>query len=556
MPTNGVIGTDGKYPIIEDEPLWRLWNLAQIYLGQVAGDKYVPKVLDYVTDPETFEFWVVDHIDPVSLIPTLRAFTPGRITGAFTTDALIASGPGQPSETYRVYLNDAVNPHTLSVDTALHVYGTMSSYAKLFKGVDTSETSGEVISKLYDNSGNFVSTAIPLELAAIDSHTNYAVKSVGRCHCTTSHPDGEIVTLVIYSDNGHVVYKRQLLIENTDTISDLHASVKYITEISLETIWMSNTIPDLIEFPLNIPMNALNMIGVVHYSDGSKVRYPVDGGKFTMLGLNGRLSSVPGQPADLVLRYTLGQGEIAFASSGVNNKYITKPFKITTTNPNNSIAVKLFGYPEWNGDALGYRMRWFLLNMERNVYFDVTSHVRFATNTGPFEPKLYGIVQRKAVSINLYDVSTSFIPFVHTQMVDIVLNAAPSDNLATAWTMGSEASDTQPRFGLDVFGRIVNGRVNFAYNFATKALWLDAVYRKTLPLTDRNTETAAPEPTHFIVQYGSNMVEFPISMWDEDLAIGSTLTSGTSVFIRFIKRMVSGDLQLSVAGTVLKTLLI
>jgi len=99
MPTNGVIGTEGKYPIIEDEPLWRMWNLSQIYLGQAAGDKYVPKVLDYVTDPETFEFWVVDHIDPVSLIPTLRPFVPGRITGAFTLDAIIASGPGQPSDT-------------------------------------------------------------------------------------------------------------------------------------------------------------------------------------------------------------------------------------------------------------------------------------------------------------------------------------------------------------------------------------------------------------------------------------------------------------------------
>lgn len=555
MNMHGVVGTDGHYPIVDDEPLWRMWNIEQIYRGQEGDAKYVPKIKDWVVDPDVFDFWVVDHVDPVSLIPTLRAFQPGRMSGSFTLDALINTGPGQPSDTFRIYLNDAVFPHTLSVDTALHIDGTMSSYGKIFLGTDASEATGKVISKVYDNSGNFVSNAVALELAAIDNHTNYAVKCVTRCHCTEQHPNNELVTLVIYSDNGHVVYKRQLLIENTDTISDIHASVRYISEISLECIWLSNTVADLIEFPLNIPMNALNMVGVVTYSDGSIIKYPVDGGKFAMLGLNGRMSTIPGQPVDLVLRYSLSQNEQAYASTGVNNNYITKPFKLTTINRNDSIAVKVFGYPEWQSDALGYRMRWFLMNMERDVQFEVTDQVRFAENTGPFDPKLYGVLQRKAISVNLYEVSPSFIPFVHTQVVDIVLQRAPTNDLQIPWSVGTEASDTIPRFGTGIYGSIKSGgRVNFASELTTREQWLHHFYEKTLPLVDRDNERGPLLPTHFIIQYGTAVTEYDIAAWDQNLAIGNNVAPGKNAYIRFVRREVSGDLQLAWAATTLKVL--
>jgi hypothetical protein len=555
MNMNGVVGTDGVYPIVDDEPLWRQWSIEQIYLGQEGEGKYVPKVKDWVIDPDVFEFWVVDHVDPVSLIPTLRPFVPGRVSGIFTEDALIGVGPGQPSDVYRVYLNDAVWPHTLSVDTGIHIGGTMSSYCKIFLGTDTSEATGKVISKVYDNSGNFVSDAVQLELAAIDSHTNYSVKYVPRCHCTEKHPNNEIVTVVIYSDNGHVVYKRQLLMENTDTISDVHGSTKYISEISLECIWLSSTIPDQIEFPTNDLMNGLNMTGVVHYSDGSKARYPVNGGKFTMLGIDSYLSSIPGHTVPLTLRYSLGANEIAYASTGVNNGAITKPFSLVTTNPNKSIAVKLFGYPEWQSDALGYKMRWFMMNMERNVKFEVTGLVRFSENTGPFDPKLYGVLQRKNVTINLHEVSAAFIPFVHTQLVDIVLHSPPTNDMITPWSVNTVASDTLPRFGVNLFGEIKSTLVNFKSGIQSKDQWLQEFYLKTRPLVDKDMEAGPMPPSHFIVQYGTSEIEYTIDQWDEDLSIGAGLGSGKNAYIRFINRQPSGDLQLSWAAVTLKLFL-
>lgn len=553
IPATGVVGTDGHYPLIADEPLWRMWNLSQIYTGAVGSDRYVPKIKDWVCDPDTGEVWVVDHLNPVTLVPTLRAIDFTRVSGSFDRiNDIVATGPGAPSDVYRLYCNNEVSPATLAVDAAVYVRGQGASYFKIFAGFDTSETTGRVISKRYDASNNFIGNAIPLELAEIDSHVNYYTKCFTRCHCTETLKNDEVVTVVIYADDGHVVYKRQLLVEITNTISDAHAGVRYITDISIESVWLSAMDSDTIEFPLNIPMNALNVYGVVLYSDGSTVRLPVNGDKFSLLGLDGYLSSIEGHQTDLVLRYALSSDEQAYAAAGANSRYITKPYKIRTTNENRSIAVKLFGYPEYVNTALGYRMHWYLLNMERDIYFDVSELVRFSENTGAFEPKLWGVTQRKSISVNLDEVSPVFFPFVHTQLVDIILFGPPTNDLANPWAVNTVASDTSEQFGLGLYGKIIAGKVNFACGFDTVNEWLDHFYTRTSPLVDINAEAEAPTPTHFVVGYGSVEVEYPISMWNQDLTVSNTITHGKLVTLRFIKRTAQAALQLSFAATTLK----
>lgn len=553
IPATGVIGTDGTYPLIEDEPLWRMWSMPQIYTGAAAENRYVPKIKDWVCDPDTGEIWVVDHIDPISLTPTLRPIDLAKVSGAFDSiGGVIATGPGAPSDVYKLYINTEVYPHTLAVDSAVYVRGQDVSYYKVFSGYDTTEATGKVISKRYDASNNFIGNSIPLALAEVDSHVNYFTKYFPRCHCTEELQNDELVTVVIYADDGHVVYKRQLLVEVTNTISDAHASVKYITDIALESIWLSASNANMIEFPLNIPMNALNMMGVVLYSDGSQVKYPVNGDKFAMPGLNGYLSSIPGHPADLVLRYTLSQDEQAYSVNGANNRYITKPYKISTVNENKSIAVKLYGYPEYQSDALGYRMRWYLMNAERNVYFDVSSLVTFSENTGAFEPKLWGVVQRKSVSLNLAEVSGAFFPFVHTQLVDIILFGPPSNDASNAWLVSTVASDTNPKFGQGIFGRVVGNKVNFKSGFETQSEWLEAFYERTYPLIDQGYESEAPMPSHFVVNYEGTETEYPISSWGEDITIAPAAMYGKTVSLRFIKRTATTTLQLSYAAVLLK----
>ena len=550
-----VVGTDGIVPIYNPEALWAVRSIDQTYLGQEGSGKHVPNVNDYIVRPSTFEVWIVDHIDPLTLIPTLRSIKPaGMNTDLTEEDILFGIGPGPCLDTYRAFLNDATTPYTLSLDQRWMPKGTMSSYCKIFKGTDTSAETGEVISKVYDASGNFVSTAVPLELAAIDSHTNYSCKIVQRCNCTQKLVNGERVTAVIYSDDGVVVERRQFLVENTDTISDVGAATKYITEIGLESIWLSPTSPDVLEYPLNIPMDALNLVGVVLYSDGTEARYPVNGTKFSMFGLEGRVATTMEPPSDLVLSYQMSSSEIAFASTGVNGRQITKPYKLKIVNTNESISVKLFGYPFWESGSFGYRMKWFMLNMGRNTYFDVTNHVKFNTNTGAYDPKLYGYLQRKSVSINLRDVSPSYIPFIHTQSVDIILNNAAQNSPAPDWKVRTVSSDSNPGFGNRVWAKKVGGnQINLTAEHSTFADWLDAYYYQTLPLYNAAVENAPPAPTHFEVSYGTTKTIWPIESWDDNIAVASSVAAKATVLIRFIKRTASGDLSLSFAAALIKS---
>ena len=549
-------GSDGHPPQYEPDSCWKIFGLHEVWMGPTTPglNHFVPKLLDYVLDVETYETWRVDALDPVTLIPTLTPIKPKGLTFAIDeTDVLYGVDASNDGQTWLAYLNTSVTPHTLTVDQRLHIDGTLSSYAKIFFGTDTNATTGEVISKMYDASGNFLSSKIPLELCALDGKTNYAVKAVKRCYVTTAFKDAEILTVVVYADDGHVVTKRQLKVLNTNTIADVNDGLKYITSIDLECIWMSNLVTDQINYPLNIPMDALNLTGVVTYSDGTTVREAVGTNKFMMLGLDGRLSSITGQPHELVLSYRLSDTETSIGPM-VTNGRIVKPYTILTTNPNDSISVKLFGYPFWVSDVSGYEMRWFLLNMSRNVFFEVTSYVKFAENSGAFEPLKYGYVQRKTVTLNLRDVSGSFIPFVHTQVVDIILNQAANSDPVDCWLVGTEASDTYPRFGVGVYGKKVDKLVNFGGDFETQDAWLEAYYWRTRPLVDTTTELKAPKPTHFIVTYNGLVTEWSIDDWNKNLQIAEVVTSKSTAFIRFIKRTAAGDLQLSYAAAMIKTI--
>ena len=142
--------------------------------------KHVGKVNDYVREPLEYNTWIIDHVDPVTLAPTLRVIKPkGLVFDLSTEDALFGVGPGTDADTYRAYLNDTVFPHTMEIDKMLTIKGTMSKYCKVFLGANTSST-GEVISKVYDASGNYISDVVPLEMVEEDSHINYAVKIVPR----------------------------------------------------------------------------------------------------------------------------------------------------------------------------------------------------------------------------------------------------------------------------------------------------------------------------------------------------------------------------------------
>lgn len=549
---NNVVGSDGQVPVYNPEGRWCWWSITEIFTGGPGLNKYIPKVKDYVIDPETFTTYIVKSLDPVTLIPTLQEIRPANMSFSFTeTDILFGVGPGTQADTYRVYVDRSVLPHVMAVDARLKVAGSMTSHAKIFKGATVSDQ-GHVISKVYDSGGQFVSENVPLELVAIDSHVNYSIKCVSVCHTTEELNDGEVVTIVFYSDTGHVVSKRQLLVENSSFIRQAGASSRYVSHISLASPFLSATLDGTIEFPLNIPINALNLMGRVHYSNGQVVELPVDGTKFRMLGLEQFTSNIVGQKVPLVLSYALGNDEASYAGVGTGNKYVTEPYNLLVVNPNNSYTVKLFGYPFWVNETVGYQMRWWMLNLDRNIVFEVTQYVQFDQNTGPFDPKGYGILQRKSVSLNLRQVSAAFKAFVHTQSVEIVLNGIP-DPTHTPWTVSHEANVSRPSYGQDLFAKkISDSVVNLSCGLTDYVEWKQRVFGATFPLVNPNTEIAPPTPTHVIVQNGPLTAEFPVSSWDSNISLPGSLVPYSTLVLRFVKRTASGDMNLAISALMVK----
>lgn len=548
-----VTGIDGQVPVYNPSGLWQWWAYTEIWLGQAGLHKYVPKVNDYVMDYDTYTTFKVVALDPTTLIPTLQQVHPmNMILNVDPTDVLFGVGPGTQADTYRIYLDKSVLPHVLSVDSRLKVAGSMCSYAKIFKGA-VLDSDANVISQVYDNSGNFLSENVPLELVAIDSHVNYSIKVVATCHTVADLVDGEIVTVVCYSDQGRVVSKRQLLVENTSFIRSVNASAKYITNIALESVFLSPTDTHRIDFPLNIPVNALNMIGVVNYSDGSVLKLPVDGNKFRMFGIETYTSTIIGQSIPLVLSYALAPNEITYNAVSGDFKYITEKYELVTTNPNNSYAVKLFCYPVFLDEVRGYTLEWFLLNLDRNLYFDVSQYVVFNASTGPFDPTAYGYIQRKSVSVDLSLVSASYKPFIHTQNVEITLNYGDQTNTTYPWSVAHESLEGKHKFGIDLMAKIIDSTtINLSSEFATLEDWLISAYTYTYPLSDRTKELKPPTPTHMVISYGPTNVELRINLWNTDIDLLQYVIPNSSVFIRFIKRTSTGDLQLSIASMMIK----
>ena len=138
MPTNistaGIIGSDNIVPVYNPNGLWKMWSIHELWNGTIGTSRFVPNIDDYAIDPATYTTYHVTTIDPVTLIPTLVEIRPANMSFSFSgLDVLLGVGPGTPSDTYRVYIDQGVLPYKLSVDARLRVNGTMCSYCKYLK---------------------------------------------------------------------------------------------------------------------------------------------------------------------------------------------------------------------------------------------------------------------------------------------------------------------------------------------------------------------------------------------------------------------------------------
>jgi hypothetical protein len=535
---------------------YREWLRDEIVSFPGETNKFIPNVNDAVRDWDQGMFRVtyVDQSTGMSMLEKWVAPVDPDPDGP--ENILIGTGPGYTSESYRMFLDQTVVPFTFAPDLRLHWYGTEVQGYKVFKGSDISEKYGIVLSEYYDASNNYLGPMVPVTVALLpgmlpgtDYESGVTAPMVGMT--STSLPDGERVTLVAYSATGKQLSVAQLVVVNSQAISQPDTAKRYVKGISLDSPWISTSDPKVIEFPLNVAVEQLPMVGVVHYRD-KRENMAMNNGRMELLGLRNYIATEVGQEFGLQQTYQLATDEISYGTNPTTDRKVTMRYIARTTPAEGAYECRMFVYPVWVSPQVGYRLEFWLYNQDRARYWNITPNVQLGTVSKPFDPRGYGFVQTLTYAVNLNEVDGIFKPVRFVSTFQIALLSEGSNGQANWEVM--PRPDQQEAYGRGLKGKVEYLAVNqwnlrLDQGLQSQQQWLQKMYYAAEPLINPEAEVVAPEPTHFIVHFIHNKYEYPISQWQDVLKVNNDLTNnGELIYISWIKRTILTDLQLAMTA--------
>lgn len=527
------------------------WKKEQLFKHSTEG-QYVPNKGDFVLDTDQ-GFFLVSDVDYTTGDSTLVPWSiPTQSKTDTEEDVLVSVGVSPASQSYRAFLDTSVTPHVIAPSARLHVNGSDIEYYKLFKGSDITST-GKVIGFLRDTNGNVLGENIPFETVAVAGTVTKAIKSPTPCYTTETMEDGERVTLAAYSKEGHLRSYSVLVVVNSGAARYLSDARRYVRSVAIQTPWLSSSDPTIIDVPINAPFQSLPMTGIVYYSDGSTETMALENSRMSLSGRESYVPSVTGMTYDLTLVYQLASDEVAYEQSPTADRKMTKRYTAKTQAPDNAYSVKLYMYPVWNSSTGQYQLEYWLYNIDRQTFYNATSHVELGTNSVGFDPTAYGITQSVTVAVDLNKVDTKFKQFRHFQKFQVTLVTKGTEN-STNWMVKFDS--TQSGFGTDVAANITqqNGvnsaKLDIKQGLASKELWLQKLFYAINPLYNDSdaVETQAPAPTHFRVVTNHNKYERSVDQWDTTMDIVNDLSQGAVLYLEWIYRTESTDLQLGITG--------
>jgi len=551
-----VLGTDGYAPIQNPDGMNRYLNKQQLYNGGPGLKMYVGMVNDRVWDPVNKTDELIVEVDD-QLIPKLIPWNPVR-TEEEDVDgqqSLIGFGSGC-AQTPRLLYNPTVVPFQCVIDQRYIFGGLHARYARVYRGRPGLDTP-EVISAIYDATGNFVTNNIPLEIAELEDTTNVSQKYVRPFHTTAQLKQGETVTVVLYGEEGQPVSDRKLTVQETGWLLGDAQNAKLVTGISLKSWLIDPQEPNVIEIPLNLTVNSINAIGVVHYSDGTKKELPALGGRFSIMGMTDMVATIPDTLTEVTAQYLLAPGEYTENANTYNEKAITADYFIRLGPARNAYSVRLWCYPVWIDAINGYRLEWFLGTLERKQIINVTQLIVYNLDTNPgFDPRGYGLRQTVSVSLDLSRVSSAYHAHIHVQVVSIELLRQGTE-VGTLWRWSDYG--TTDYYGVEVSAKYIQVNANLKRlkvntGAVDQADWLKRLYYNTHPLRDSGSEGSPPEPNYFIIEIpGQAMtLESRVDAWNGEFQTSAVLTPDSTIYVKFVLRTNDGDQVLSIAGMPLK----
>lgn len=532
--------------IDEKRGFW-IWGLEQIVSYPGEPDKYWPNKGDLVFDKANGFRYVVE-VDQTTGMSTLERVVQPTEPPEDADDHLVYVGPGYASESFRLLYDNSTTPATIVPSDRLYAFSSQADYYKVFLGADISDKTGIVISEFYDASGTSLGSSIPLETDELDSQivkTHYPGKTSYKLK------DNDLVTVVHYSATKGMTSQAQLLVQETEAVRQADTSKRYVSNISLESPFISSSDPRLIEFPLNVTVESLPMTGIIHYSDGKTFRQNIDGINMSLNGLRNYIATEVGQEFDLSLVYELANDEISYGVQPTTNRRLVESYRARTAPVDGAYMTRLFVYPVWQSEALGYRLEFWLYNMDRNVSYNVTPLMELGANSRPFNPTSYGTLQTLTYAVNLNRVDGRFLPMRAVFNFQVALLATGSNRTAN-WEIYSRPDQDQ------AYGRGLKADLEYvnanAWNLylqngaQSQTAWLKQMYFNAEPLINPDLEAVAPTPTHFQLVFLHNTYEKSVSQWNETHRIMNDLKDGELLYIKWIQRTVMNDMQLAITA--------
>lgn len=531
----------------------KVWHWNQIYFGAdsklydsaLSLERYVPAVDDIVMHPQTGD-WVVNFVSETH-IPSFR---PRQIN---LNDSDVNDQIVVPSKSYNrradvLHIDVTTLPIRFYVNSRIWVNGSQASHFKIFTGTNISEN-GVSIAATYNANGQIVSDSVELELVAFDRDnvTNRAIKTPKAGYLREIPASDDLVTLVIYAQDGSYIDSQVLVVSHENFIPS-SAATRYITEIALDTPYLSESDDKVIEVKRNMLLQSLALFGIVRYNDGSFQRLPVGGkSKFQLHGMEAFTASNDLHEVDVVLSYSMGADEAGVKTTGTLERSKTEAYTVRTMPSDAAYSVKLFVVPTWNRTTAKWELRYKLYDLKRDNTKDVTSLVEQSTDY-KFNPDLYSQQQTVQVAINLMNVGPQYQFYRPVQTFNITLIRPGEIQNVPAYYLLSYSANLQMGNGLVANRNSVGGKtmLNLSCGFTTLEDWITGIYKHLGVLYTGDTP-APPNPTKFRLRKNSNtdFTEYAMSNITKNIEVTGAWAQGDTALVEFFAESAGDTLELA-----------
>ena len=372
-----VVGTlDNKAPV---ENLFigihHAWEQGELFRGDYGENRFVPKKGDNVMDKDTGALWVITKVDSSTKLSTLRV--------VYDAPSVNLTGNLQHtlnSELYRLYLDKSTpnKPFPAVINNRLTVAGSGLSHAIVYRGTGNWDNR-QSVSKMVDAAGNVLTDRIPLEQVSDPTNTFKMLWNTVPFRITEDFDDGEVLTAVYFTADGHVSEKRELLVELTGFIHRAFGALKTVQSIELYGPSIKISAPSVILKSKDETLGSLGLKARIHYADGSvKENIPLSDPSIDVIGVEqanfqGRRSYV-----DIILKYTLAADEGAthtYSSSleAGDGSFVTRRYKVKIGHVP-AEERGLLTTSEINFEGVDEIVSWFIIG-DGTEAFDVSSTV-------------------------------------------------------------------------------------------------------------------------------------------------------------------------------------